>query len=135
MPSAVKLLALLLGLGAILAAGSLEVQRRQARAADRATAQALTGGDPRAGRAAIQALGCGACHAIPGVPRADGRTGPPLGGVAVRPFLAGSLRNDPTALQLWIRHPQTIEPEGGMPEMGVSEGQARDIAAYLYTLR
>jgi cytochrome c len=31
--------------------------------------------------------------------------------------------------------PQSIEPGTGMPNLGVSDGQARDIAAYLYTLR
>jgi cytochrome c len=35
----------------------------------------------------------------------------------------------------WVQTPQAIDPKGGMPDMGVSDRQARDIAAYLYTLR
>jgi cytochrome c1 len=35
----------------------------------------------------------------------------------------------------WIQHPREIERGTAMPEMGVTESDARDIAAYLYTLR
>jgi cytochrome c len=35
----------------------------------------------------------------------------------------------------WIRHPQQLEPGVVMPEMGVTQEDARDLAAYLYTLR
>jgi hypothetical protein len=38
-------------------------------------------------------------------------------------------------MQRWIRHPREIDPRSAMPEMGVSEGDGRDISAYLYTLR
>ena len=31
--------------------------------------------------------------------------------------------------------PQAIDPLGGVPDTGTSEKQARDITAYLYTLR
>ena len=34
-----------------------------------------------------------------------------------------------------IQHPPQIEPKTAMPEMGVSEQDSRDIAAYLYMLR
>jgi cytochrome c1 len=36
---------------------------------------------------------------------------------------------------LWIQHPRQVEPRTAMPEMGVTEQDSRDIAAYLYTLR
>jgi cytochrome c len=35
----------------------------------------------------------------------------------------------------WIQHPQKIEPGTAMPEMQVTEQDARDIVAYLYLLR
>lgn len=35
----------------------------------------------------------------------------------------------------WIQHPQRIDPQVVMPEMGVTDQDARDITAYLYTLR
>jgi cytochrome c1 len=34
----------------------------------------------------------------------------------------------------WLRDPQEIVPGNAMPDMGLSEEQARDITAYLYTL-
>jgi cytochrome c1 len=35
----------------------------------------------------------------------------------------------------WIETPQAIEPGTAMPNLGVTEQRARDMAAYLYTLR
>jgi cytochrome c1 len=35
----------------------------------------------------------------------------------------------------WIQHPQEIDPKNAMPDMGVTDRDAKDIAAYLYTLR
>jgi cytochrome c len=35
----------------------------------------------------------------------------------------------------WIQHPQALSPGTAMPELGVNDQQARDIAAYLYSLR
>jgi cytochrome c1 len=35
----------------------------------------------------------------------------------------------------WIRHPQGIVPGNVMPNLGVPEQEARDMAAYLNTLR
>ena len=35
----------------------------------------------------------------------------------------------------WIKHPQQIDPKNVMPDMGVNDQDARDITAYLYTLR
>jgi cytochrome c2 len=45
------------------------------------------------------------------------------------------LRNTPTNLATWIQHPQQIVPGNAMPDMGITQPQAQDIAAYLYTLR
>jgi len=100
-----------------------------------ATAAGVTGGDPDRGRAAMAAYGCGACHTIPGVPGARGRVGPPLAGLAERAYVAGVLPNTPANLVRWIRVPQEVDPLTAMPDLGVGEGEARDMAAYLYTLR
>jgi cytochrome c2 len=32
----------------------------------------------------------------------------------------------------WLMHPQALIPGTGMPELGMTERDARDIAAYLY---
>jgi cytochrome c2 len=100
-----------------------------------ADARALTGGEPSRGREAIGRYGCGACHDIPGVRNATGTVGPSLALVARRAYLAGQVSNTPAGMMRWIQHPQQIERGTVMPEMGVTEQDARDITAYLYTLR
>ncbi len=94
-----------------------------------------TGGDAQKGMATIAAIGCGACHTIPGVNGADGLVGPPLTRIGRRLYIAGLLRNTPENLEAWLQDPQKFVPGNVMPNMGVSKEQARDIAAYLYTLR
>jgi cytochrome c2 len=135
MPASLRFTVGLIALGFIAAAVSLAVQKQQVTRADHAAAEALTGGHVQAGKVAIVRYGCGACHSIPGVPRADGETGPALAKIASRGFLAGKLPNTPEAMITWIRAPQSINPGGGMPDMGVTDRDGRDIAAYLYTLR
>ena len=98
-------------------------------------ATAMTGGDPERGETAIERYGCGSCHAIPGVRGANAVVGPPLDHIASRHYLAGRLRNSPENMMQWIQHPHKIEPDNVMPDMGVTDQDARDIAAYLYTLR
>jgi cytochrome c len=99
------------------------------------TAMALTGGDPKRGPDLIRKYGCGSCHNVPGVPGAKGMVGPPLDTIASRSYLAGQLPNTPENLLRWIRKPQDVAPGTAMPDVGVTEKDGRDIAAYLYTLR
>lgn len=96
--------------------------------------QRVPGGDATRGEHRLVAYGCGSCHVIPGVPAASGRVGPPLTDFADRTFVAGRLRNEPIALIAWIQHPQQVSPGTAMPDLGVTDADARDIAAYLYTL-
>lgn len=100
-----------------------------------ASIQPVEGGDAARGRRALAAYGCGSCHLIPGVEAARGLVGPPLDQFARRTFIAGEVPNTPDYLVRWIMVPQSIEPGTAMPNLGVTEGQARDMAAYLYTLR
>lgn len=93
-----------------------------------------TGGDAERGERLISAVGCGTCHTIPGVHNAIGKVGPPLNFWSQRTFIAGELPNTPTNLVRWITDPTGVEPGTAMPNLGLSEQQARDIAAYLYTL-
>lgn len=95
----------------------------------------VIGGDPQRGPALIVAYGCAACHTVPGVSGANGNVGPPLTRFGGRTYIAGMLRNSPANLVRWIRDPQGVVPGNAMPNMGVSDAEARDIAAYLYTLR
>jgi cytochrome c len=91
--------------------------------------------DPARAELAVQRYGCGSCHAIPGIREATGRVGPELDRIADQTFIAGRMPNTPANLILWIRYPQHVDPETAMPTLGVSEQDARDIAAYLYSLR
>ena len=93
------------------------------------------GGNPDHGRAAIRYYGCHTCHTIPGIAGANATVGPPLTQMAHRSFIAGELPNSPENLIHWIEHPHSVEPKTAMPEMGVTDQDAKDIAAYLYTLR
>ena len=89
-------------------------------------------GDAEAGHQAFHQFGCTSCHVIPGLVGADTHVGPPLTDMAQRKFLAGVLPNTPANLVRWLREPQTIAPGSAMPNLGVSEQDALDMAAYLY---
>jgi cytochrome c len=98
-------------------------------------AAALTGGDPGRGREVIRHYGCGSCHRVPGVYGASAVVAPSLERLAARVSIAGRLPNTAANLIRWVQHPQQIAPGALMPEMNVTEQDARDLAAYLYTLR
>ena len=91
-------------------------------------------GDPEQGAVLIDQAGCGTCHMIPGIDAAQGLVGPPLDHMGKRIFIAGLLRNTPANMMTWLRDPQAVVPGNAMPDMGLSEEQARHITAYLYTL-
>lgn len=94
-----------------------------------------TGGDAQRGRALIADYHCGACHVIPGVRGARGAVGPPLTRFGLRSYVAGRVPNTPPNLIRWIQDPSALAPGTAMPAVGAGEQQARDVAAYLYTLR
>jgi putative membrane protein len=121
-----------LAIAALLLAGCTPDLRFKNRAM---VAHAATGGDPRHGRELIQRYGCGACHTIPGVSAARGMVGPPLAQVAMRSYVAGVLPNTPDAMTRWIKDPPGIDPLTAMPNLGLGDSDARDVTAYLYTLR
>jgi cytochrome c1 len=50
-------------------------------------------------------------------------------------FIGGVLPNRPANLVRWIRFPQETDSLTAMPDLGVSERDARDIAAYLYGVK
>ena len=102
----------------------------------RSDATTLTGGgDPGKGALAIRDHGCASCHTIPGIKGADSLVGPPLTRISQRTYLAGILQNTPENLVKWIRNPPAVDPQTAMPNMHLSEADARNIASYLYTLR
>ena len=112
---------------ALACTGAHDVEAREA--------AAMTGGDPAHGQQVIRSYGCGSCHVIPGVDGAAGKVGPSLQGIGARTYLAGKLPNEPANMIKWIRQPQEVSPGTAMPELGVTEQDGKDIAAYLYTLQ
>jgi cytochrome c len=92
-------------------------------------------GNAERGRQIIEGYGCGACHMIPGVRRANGLVGPPLIYFSRRTMIAGELPNTQENLVRWVQHPHEVEEHTAMPDLGLDENQAYDVAAYLYTLR
>lgn len=92
-------------------------------------------GDPQAGSVIVTRQACGSCHEIPGRVQADGVAAPPLDHFAARSTIAGVLPNTAPDLVLWLKSPQTVLPGNAMPDMGLTQAQAQDVAAYLYSLR
>lgn len=95
-------------------------------------ALALTGGDASRAPPLLRRYGCAGCHTIPGIPGADGQVGAPLRDMRSRVYVGGVLPNNADNLIRWIVSPTTFNPKSAMPRTGVSESEARDIAAYLY---
>jgi cytochrome c2 len=124
----------LLGVSAILLGLALAYHSISLADRSRIDAEVLTGGKVAAGRIALMDYGCTTCHTIAGIADARGLVGPPLTQLASRVYVAGVLSNTPENLALWIEHPTQVNPRTAMPDLGVGEARARDIAAYLYTL-
>ncbi len=101
-----------------------------------AAAKRVIDGDAGRGRRLVASgqHGCVACHAIPGIRQARGVVGPPLHGLADRSFIAGRLPNEPAFSSPSSRMRRRSCPKRhAAPRL--SEAQARDVAAFLYTLR
>jgi putative membrane protein len=95
----------------------------------------LAGGDPLRGPEALRRYGCQGCHAIPGLQDAPSLLGPPLARMGSRTYIAGVLPNTPENMVRWIQDPRDADPRTAMPNLGVTERDARDMASYLYRLR
>lgn len=97
-----------------------------------AVALALTGGDASRAPPLLRRYGCGGCHTIPGIPGGDGQVGAPLQNMRNRVYVGGVLPNNADNLVKWIVSPTTFNPASAMPRTGITESEARDVAAYLY---
>jgi mono/diheme cytochrome c family protein len=84
----------------------------------------------------MTANGCAGCHTITGVPGAQGLVGPRLdASLATRVYIGGVLSNNPENMVRWLRAARQLNPHTAMPSTGISEQEARDVAAYLYALK
>ena len=96
---------------------------------------AMSGTNAHRGSMLMQQYGCSSCHSISDVGSARGLVGPPLTQFAHRSYIAGVMSNNPENLVKWLREPQRVIPGNAMPNTNLTEQDARDIAAYLYTLQ
>ena len=115
----------------LLLTGSVACDARPAAGPQDGTRKA----DPVLGQRLLTQYQCGSCHAIPGVAAARGIQGPSLAAFGKRSYIAGRIPNRPEALVRWIMQPSALAPDTLMPSMGVSPGDARDMAAYLESLQ
>ena len=105
----------------------LELDRSEDRA-DRAP-------DPKRGKEALEQYACISCHEIPGLVGPEARLGPPLEGMGSRLMLGGVLPNTPENMARWLMAPSAYAHVTAMPSMGLTHRDARDMAAYLATLK
>jgi cytochrome c oxidase subunit 2 len=86
------------------------------------------------GKAVYARSACVGCHTIRGV--SAGTLGPDLTHFGSRRTLAAGLRpNTPENVAAWVRDPQALKPAVKMPGLGLSETDARALAAYLLSLK
>jgi cytochrome c len=128
-------LSLIAACAAIVLAAVLWLATQQWREASErdAAARAMTGGDPTRAATLMTRYGCAGCHAIPGIPGADGQVGSPLTEMRKRVFIAGVLPNTASNLIDWIVQPEARDPHSAMPITGITRAEARDVAAWLYS--
>ena len=119
----------------VVGGGSLAATKyRQAKIELQANA-ALSGVGQRA-IPIMQANGCAGCHTISGVPGAQGQIGPRLDSTLVsKLYIAGVLPNSRENMIQWLRSSRELVPHTAMTSTGISEQEARDVAAYLYAMR
>lgn len=92
----------------------------------------ISGGEPKQGAKLLAAYGCASCQQIAGIAHSDSTVGPSLKELSMRSHVAGVLPNSAGNLEKWIMHPHQFSRNTAMPELGVSESEARHMAAYLY---
>ncbi len=94
----------------------------------------VEGGDPATGEELVVSYDCASCHYIPGFPESSGHDAPGLQLWPNRAFVAGAAPNRPENVISFLMEPDSIQPGSGMPNLGISEEEARHIAAYLFTI-
>ena len=91
-------------------------------------------GNPTTGRQLFVSAGCAGCHTLNNLPGATGVAGPNLTNVVLRPTLAGeTIPLTPDTLTHFLLDPSAVKPGSAMPSVGLTEPEARDLAAFLYS--
>ena len=87
------------------------------------------------GRQLVASKGCVACHTFPDVKWPRGRLGPSLQHFGGQGLIAGRLPNQPGVLMQFVRNAPALLPGTAMPAMLMTDQEARDVTAYLLTLK
>lgn len=85
------------------------------------------------GKALFLQKGCAACHTIAGV--SSGTVGPNLSKQGANPKIAGVLDNNQDNLIKWLLNPPAVKPGTAMPNLGLSQDEASQLADYLQSLK
>ncbi len=99
---------------------------------DRGPRLSVRDGKAQQARQAILQYGCGSCHELASLRKATGRVGPRLTDIREQVYIAGVLPNQPENMVHWLMDPGDASPRTAMPDLGVTEQDARNMAAYLY---
>jgi cytochrome c oxidase subunit 2 len=99
---------------------------------DTSAAAAPQGPEHAQGEKLFMTKGCMGCHSLQAVKAPQGLIGPNLANVGSRSYIAaGWLKNTDENLERWIREPQAVKKGVLMPNLGVTEQEARALRAYL----
>jgi cytochrome c oxidase subunit 2 len=102
--------------------------------AQQKAAPAEPAGPAAAGKALFAGSACVGCHTIQGV--SAGILGPDLTHFGSRTMLAaGMWPNTPENVAEWVKDPQRLKPGVKMPGLGLTDEQAKAVAAYLTGLK
>ena len=86
------------------------------------------------GKAIFASGACVACHTIRGV--SAGVLGPDLTTFGSRRTLAaGMFPSTAATVAAWVKDPIALKPGSKMPALGLTDDQARAVAAYLMSLK
>ena len=92
-------------------------------------------GNAARGRELVERYRCQACHNVPGVTPVAGTTAPSLARFARRKLIARKTPNTPANLIAYLQNPRGADPANTMPDLEIPPEDARDLAAFLTTLR
>jgi len=98
-------------------------------------ASRVAGGDPERGRLLVQQYQCAACHFIPEVQGPNGDAGPSLESMGRLSYIAGSIPNQPENMIRFLQNPPAVKPGTLMPALGITDDEARHMAAFMYSLK
>jgi cytochrome c1 len=97
--------------------------------------RAAAGGNPDRGKQLVAQYGCTVCHIIPGIDGPRGMVGPSLEHFGSRTVIGGKIPNTPGNVIRMLQNPQALNATNVMPNLGITPADAKDLAAFLDTLK